>query len=117
MQTEVPGKENGDIMATEATTDTMAQGTTNPIRPTYRLSMVFALDVSLPVTNRISELVDEARPVLVDALTGTLDLTRPGIPSDDEIAEYEQAIEKAYANDRITIERVRFMHYASVREI
>ena len=87
------------------------------VRPTYRIEMVFSLDVSDPIINRMTARIDGSHPVLMNALTCSLELSRQGIPSAEELAEYEQAVKTAYTTDRMHVDAVRFLHYASVREL
>lgn len=87
------------------------------VQPTYRMKMVFALDISDPIINSMTEMIDGTHPTLMNALTCTLELTRQGVPTEDELVEYEKAIKRAYTTDRIHVDRVTFRHYASIKEI
>lgn len=98
-------------------TKTNESTSTQVTQPTYRMKMVFALDVSDPIINRMTEMIDGTHPTLMNAVNCTLELTRQGVPTDDEIPEYEKAIKEAYTTDRMQVDRVTFKHYASIKAI
>lgn len=83
----------------------------------YHMKLAYALDVSDPGLNAITELVDGTHVVLHDAGTCTIELTADEIPDETQLKKYADAIVASRSPNGPKIESARFSHYAMIERM